>query len=46
MLYEVITIIGDDELINGSCVVRDMQKSEEKTVSFEELNQMIKAGIR
>jgi len=39
-------IIGDDELIKSVAVVRDMQKSEEKTVPFEELNQMIKAGIR
>jgi histidyl-tRNA synthetase len=39
-------IIGDDELSKGVAVVRDMQQSEEKTVPFEELNQMIKAGIR
>jgi histidyl-tRNA synthetase len=39
-------IIGDDELSKGIAVVRDMEKSEEKTVPFEELNQMIKAGIR
>lgn len=39
-------IIGDDELSKRVAVVRDMKKSEEKTVPFEELNQMIKAGIR
>ncbi len=39
-------IIGDDELSKRVAVIRDMQKSEEKTVPLEELNQMIKAGIR
>jgi len=40
-----VVIIGDDELAKGECVVRDMKKSEEKTVSIRELNQTIKAGV-
>lgn len=41
-----VVIIGDDELSKGSCVLRDMEKSEEKTVPLAELNQIIKAGIQ
>jgi histidyl-tRNA synthetase len=41
---KTVVIIGDDELAKGECVVRDMGKSEEKTVPLAELNQIIKAG--
>ena len=40
-----VAIIGDDELQKGVCVLRDMEKSEEKTVPLVELNQIIKAGL-
>ncbi len=40
-----VAIIGDDELEKRVCVLRDMTKSEEKTVPFAELNQIIKAGL-
>ena len=40
-----VAIIGDDELSKGVCVLRDMAKSEEKTVPLAELNQIIKAGL-
>ncbi len=40
-----VAIIGDDELAKGVCVLRDMAKSEEKTVPLTELNQIIKAGL-
>lgn len=38
-------IIGESEIAAKAAVVRDMQKGEEKTVPFEELNAYIKAGI-
>ena len=40
-----VAIIGDDELEKGVCMLRDMAKSEEKTVPLAELNQIIKAGL-
>ncbi len=40
-----VAIIGDDELNQGVCMLRDMNKSEEKTVPLAELNQIIKAGL-
>ncbi len=37
-------IIGENEIAAKAASVRDMQKGEEKTVPFEELNSYIKAG--
>lgn len=39
-----VIIIGDDEIEKGAAVVRDMTKSEEQTVTFDKLNEFIKAG--
>jgi histidyl-tRNA synthetase len=38
-----VIIIGDDEIAKGVAVVRDMCKSEEKTVALEQLIEFIKA---
>lgn len=41
---KTVVIIGDNEIEKSVAVVRDMQKSEEKTVPFAELNDWIKDG--
>ena len=41
---KTVVIIGDDEIEKGVAVVRDMTRSEEKTVSLAELNELIKDG--
>ncbi len=41
-----VVILGEDELKNGTAVVRNMTASEEKTVPIVELNEYLKAGLQ
>ena len=40
-----VSIIGEDEIKNNVVIVRDMAQSKEYKITFEELNDFIKAGL-